>query len=105
MKAGKLDRLRARGSSPRGEWLLDSRPWKEWGGIAMSPATSPALRKERGFSLQIVAGSGQLEIKLSSQLNQPRIVGLYHLSEVAGVDVTNRVEELGMIEDVVGFKS
>jgi len=31
-------------------------------------------------------------------------MGLYHLSEVAGVDVTNRVEELGMIEDVVGFK-
>ncbi len=69
------------------------------------PAISPALRKERGFWLQIVAGSGQLEIKLSSQLNQPRIVGLHHLSEVAGVDVTNRVEELGMIEYVVGFKS
>ena len=55
--------------------------------------------------MQIVAGSGQLEIKLSSQLNQPRVMGLYDLSEVAGVDVTNRVEELGMIEDVVGFKS
>jgi len=32
MKAGKLDRLRARGSCPHGEWLLDSRPWKEWVG-------------------------------------------------------------------------
>jgi hypothetical protein len=104
MKAGKLDRLRAQGSCAHGEGLLESRPWKEWWD-SNEPAISPALRKERGFWLQIVAGSGQLEIKLSSQLNQPRIVGLYHLSEVAGVDVTNRVEELGMIEDVVGFKS
>jgi hypothetical protein len=66
-------------------------------------ATGPVLGRTE--LLDSVAGSGQLETKLRSQLNQPRIVGLDHLSEIAGVDVTNRVEELGMIEDLVSIKS
>jgi hypothetical protein len=31
-----------------------------------------------------------IEGSAAGRLNQPRIVGLYHLSEVACVDVTNR---------------
>ncbi len=32
-------------------------------------------------------------------------MSLHHLSEVAGIDIANWVEELGVIEDVVRFKS
>jgi hypothetical protein len=45
------------------------------------------------------------KVELHSQLNQARIVSLHKPTEVRRVDIAHRVEELGMVEDILGLEA